>query len=221
MICERGRLAVRTDRAGVRFGFEHAVDADGKVHLHRIGLFVGERLHPHDRLAVFDRLHAPIDARLAAGRDFDRARRLAQRGQRLALQLEHDADRFGRFQMVMHVGREDDFVRLDKEPRRLHPQQQVLRRDDLGLSLPDARAGRHRPAADLPSRKIFGHGKRDFDQTVAVGFEAGGPEGRVGKLRADRRLGLRALRRPTSFPSLFLTPPLQSKSVGAVGAGDC
>ncbi len=55
------------------------MDADRKMHLHRVGFFVGERLHPHDGLAMLDRLHPPINPSFAAGRDFDRPRRLAQR----------------------------------------------------------------------------------------------------------------------------------------------
>ncbi len=55
------------------------MDTDRKMHLHGVGFFVGQRLHPHDGLAMLDRLHAPVDARFAAGRDFDRARRLTQR----------------------------------------------------------------------------------------------------------------------------------------------
>ena len=123
---ERGRLRVGTDRAGVGFGFEHAVHAYGEMHLHGVGLFVGERLHSHDGVAVLDGLHAPVDARLAAGRDFDRPSTTRLTGRAIASISSTIRDRLGRFQMVMHIGREDDFVRARRIIAALHPQEQVF-----------------------------------------------------------------------------------------------
>ncbi len=52
-------------------------------------------------------------------------------------------------QIVVHVGREHDFVVLDEEPRRLQPHDDVLARDDFGRAFADARA---RP---MPQTLIF------------------------------------------------------------------
>ena len=97
---ERGRVFVRTDRAGIGLGFEHAVHADGEMHLDRVGLFVGERLHADDGLALCRRLHPPIDPRLAAGRHFDGLFARVERRERLAVELDYGPHALRRFRRL-------------------------------------------------------------------------------------------------------------------------
>ena len=47
------------------------MDVDGELHLHRVGFFVGERAHAHDRFALVDNGDSPIDTLFAAGFDLD------------------------------------------------------------------------------------------------------------------------------------------------------
>ena len=61
-------------------------------------------------------------------------------------------------EIVVDVGRQDDFVLLDEEPRRLQADDQVLPGDDLGLALADLGAVAHRPDFDLPGGEVLGHG---------------------------------------------------------------
>ena len=48
-------------------------------------------------------------------------------------------------EVVVDVGREDDLVLLDEEPRGLQADEQVLGGDDLGLALADLGAVAHAP----------------------------------------------------------------------------
>ena len=84
---------------------------------------------------------------------------------------------------------------LDKEPRRLHPQQQILRRDDLGLSLADARAGRHGPAADFPSGEILRHAGTRRRPNRRGPIRVGRPKRPCRQIACGSSAGLRAGRR--------------------------
>src|SRR4029450_5108313 len=97
-------------------------------------------------------------ARFTIGRDvdFDSRRHAIQR-------LDHVAGRFqdhGHFlvglEVVVDVGREDHFVFLDKEPRRLEAHDQVLAGDDLGFAAADAGALAYAPDLDLPAGEVLG-----------------------------------------------------------------
>ena len=77
---------------------------------------------------------------------------VAERRQTVAIQFEDDFDRFGGLEIVVDVGRQDDFVLLDEEPRRLQADEQVLPGDDFGFPLPDFRAVPHAPRLSLSSR---------------------------------------------------------------------
>ena len=56
-----------------------------------------------------------------------------------------DVDLLLGLQVVVHVGREHDFVLLDEEPRGLQADDQVLVGDDFGLALADLGAVAHAP----------------------------------------------------------------------------
>ena len=109
--------------AGEGVGLEHAVDVGGETHLHGVGFFVGDGLHADDGLALVGDLDAPIDALLAAGRHRDDT---GHAGQAIGVSLarlvegfedalryvEHHADGFLLVEVVVHVGRQHDFVFL-------------------------------------------------------------------------------------------------------------
>ncbi len=92
------------------------------------------------RFAFVRRLHAPIDALLAAGGDFDRLARASSGVEQSRAvspsQFElRPCTLLVVLQIVVDVGREDDFVVLDEEPRRLQADDQVLAGDDFGVAL--------------------------------------------------------------------------------------
>ena len=92
---------------------------DGKLLLDGVGFFVGQGLHPHHGFPFADDLDSPIDAHLAAGRHFDLPHR-SPSGTRLPpRQLQRHLDLLLGLQIVVDDCRQDDFVFLDEEPRRL------------------------------------------------------------------------------------------------------
>jgi len=109
-------------------GLAHAVDVDGKAHLHGVGLFVGEGLHPHHRLPFAQDLHPPVDAKLSAGGNGHHPGSGPHRPEDVALEFEEGPDRLLPLQVVVDVRRKDDLVLFDEEARRLHADDDVLRR---------------------------------------------------------------------------------------------
>ena len=85
----------------------------------------------------------------------------------------------------MHVGREYDLVRFDKEPGCLQTDDQVFARDDFCGSFAHLSAMAHSPGVDLPGGEILRHGKIDLGDSFGVGLQRGHPEGRVGEVLAD------------------------------------
>jgi hypothetical protein len=159
------------------------VDVHRELHLHGVGLLVGEGLHADDGLAFATHLHAPVDAGLAAGSTFTASRRVRRGLERLAVQFERDLHLFlAVVQVVVDVGREHHLVLLDEEPRRLQAEDEVLAGDDLGLALAD------RVPWPMPQTRIFQVVRFSgmVSSTSAVPFFVGGeradPEGGVGEV---------------------------------------
>ena len=131
--------------------------------LHGVGFFVGQGLHPDDGLAFVERLCTRQSTRrLAAGRDFDLSASLIARAAavRLPSSSSDDLHLLLGLQVVVHVGREHDFVLLDEEPRGLQADDEVLAGDDFGLAFADLGAVAHAPDLDLPGGEVLGHVER-------------------------------------------------------------
>ena len=102
-----------------RVHLEQPVDEARDFDFHGIRFFIGERLHPHHRQPFPADTHAPIDAPLAIGRHHDLHRRLVQRLDLFAGQFQHGRHGLVRGQIVVDVGRQDGFILLHQESRRL------------------------------------------------------------------------------------------------------
>ena len=107
-------------------------------------------------LAFVDDLHAEINALLRAGFDLHGVAARTERLQDAAFELENNLHGFPVLELVVDVGREDDFVFLDEEPRSLETDEQVFGCDDLRLGLTDLGAGPERPGLDLPGCQAIG-----------------------------------------------------------------
>ena len=124
--------------------------------------------------AFVDDLHAPIDALLAAGGNFDLLHEVVALHRRRGLSLGISSETvtsFSLLEIVVDVRREDDFVLLHEEPRRLQADDEVLARDDFGFAAADLRAVAHRPDLDLPAGEVLGHVELDLGDAVLVGVE--------------------------------------------------
>ena len=159
---------------------------DGEGHLHRIGLFIRQRLDGDRGEPLFHRVDFPIDALLAVGGNLDHlhgrgiGRQEARRESDLGLHL------LGRCEVVVDVGAENDLVTLHKEPRRLQAYQEILacyrgggRRADLGR-LADS------PGVDLPGGQRFGELDRHGGLAFRARRDRRRPERGIGEVRADR-----------------------------------
>ena len=125
------------------------VDREG--HFHRIGLFIGQRLHAHHRGAFIDGQDAPIDALFRIGVDGHGLRRgpgggvgldeLANGRKAAAIDFQRDLGVLGCFEIIVHIGREDHFILLHKEARGLRSRvRDSSSFDYIRLALADARA---------------------------------------------------------------------------------
>ena len=129
-----------------------------------------------------DRFHAPIDALLAAGRNCDRLLQLFRPFERIAREFQLHLHLFFIWQVIVDVGRKNNFVAFDKEARRLQPHDEVLAGDNFGRSFTDTCAVAHSPGANFPGGEILGHIQLDFRKTLGIGLQCPRPERRVGKL---------------------------------------
>ena len=164
------------------------MDIDGEPHFHGIRLFIGQGLHADDRFSFAGDFHSPIDPLFPSRVDRDLLCEAAERRQTVAIHFEDHFDRFGGFEIVMHVRRQDDFVFLDKEPWRLQTHEKILLRHDLGFPLPDFRAVPQGPGLHFPAREVLGHVEGDFGESLFVGEDRRGPVGGVGEVLPHGRL---------------------------------
>ena len=188
----------------------------GNVICAGIGFFVGERFHADDRLPFVDDLHAQVDSLFRPGSDLHGACAVAHWLEHTPFQLQHDLHGLRFLEFVVNVGREDDFVLLDEEPRSLKPDEQVLGSDDLRLGLADSRSRSKRPGLDLPGRQAVGQREVNKSGAVSRGHDRGGPERSIGEVRADGGLDGRLRFGLSSRSSLSYTA---GPAVAAIGAG--
>ena len=213
---------VRPQRTGKTLGLEHAVDVDRKRLLDGVRFFVRQGFHADDGLPFRGDFHAPIDAHLAAAGHFDLPREIVKRGKAFPIQFQSHGHLLGGFQIIVDIGRQHDFVFLDKEPRGLLTDDQIFSRDDIGIALTDVRAVAHAPDAHFPGGEILWHGERDFRGAVFIGGERAGPQRGVGEVGAHGRLDQRGFaivghRQCFARARAALAP----NCGGAAGAGVC
>ena len=200
--------------AGERIHFQLAMHVDREFLLDRVGLFVGQGLHPDDGLALLGHLHPPIDAHLAASGHLDLLHGIAQRHEFVVAQFQGHLNLLLGFQIVLDIGRQHHFILLDEESRGLQPDDEVLAGDDFGLALPHFGSMAQAPDFDFPGRQILRHRERHLGLALLVRRQRTDPQSRVGKIRAQ--FGCTRGGAGTGFGLLPLLVRFQTERAGGV-----
>ncbi len=90
-------------------------------HLRGVRLFVGQRLHPDNRLAFMGNPDPPVNPVLAAGGNLHGLRLGVEDLQHASFGLENDLDFLPGLELVVDIGREHNLILLNEESRSLQP----------------------------------------------------------------------------------------------------
>ena len=169
-----------------RFRLQHSVHIHGECHLHRVRLFVRKGLDRDAGHSLSRDCDSPVDTDFTIGRNHDLLFTIAT-GNRHGVPFQFDRDHrgLGPLEVVVDIGRNDDFVLFDEEAGSLQSHQQVLLGGDFGLTLAHLGSQAHRPGLHFPACQAFGHLETDFSQTCLVSSDGCRPEGGIGKIRTD------------------------------------
>jgi len=179
---ERRPFLVQPDHAAEGIRLDHPVYIHRETHLHRIRLLVSQRLHPHHSAPLAHRLDPPVHPRLATRLNLHAPHLGINKLQTPALQFQLSPYGLLRLEVVVNIGGQHHLILFDKEPRRLQPEQEILRCHHRRRSFADLGPVPHRPRLDRPPRQILRHLEPHLDNPIGVRHQPGIPIRRIRKI---------------------------------------
>ena len=168
------------------------IDREG--HLHRIGFFVSQSLDLDCCFPFTVNFYNPVDTSFPVGIDDDFPLCIIQSNQIFTIYQQFSGNGLLRVEVIVDIGRNDDFVSLSEKSWSLESYDQIFASDDFGMSFTNIGTMPHSPDIDLPGGQIFRHFKFDFGKSFFVGGNRPHPKRSVGKVFTYCRLDIASLR---------------------------